>query len=89
MSTPNNVKVGDSVWVLVLEHPYGMGVRTYTTWQAAKQARQGLAADSWDAEMPGNLPRPEDPADLADAYFEEMGDYGQYATIYETTLRGD
>lgn len=88
MSAPDNVKVGYSVWVLVFEHKYGMDVRTYTTRQAAEQFRQGLAADFWDTEMPEDLPRPEDPADLADAYFDEMGSHGEYATIHETPLQG-
>lgn len=86
--SPTSVEVGQTLWVLVYEHKYGLGVTAYTTEQAAQKALQGIAAEFWDDEMPEDLPRPEDPCEMADAYFEEMGQHGEFAYIEMTTLQG-
>ena len=80
--------MSQQIWVLVFEHKHGMDVTAYTTQQAAERARQGIAAEFWEDEMPEDLPRPEDPEELADAYFDEMSNHGEYLTIQETTLQG-
>lgn len=87
MSAPHTVAVGQNLWVAVYEHKYGMDTFACTTRLAAEILREGVAAQSWEAEM-GDLPKPSDPEELADAYFDEMGSHGEFFTIHETTLQG-
>lgn len=84
---PDSVKVGECLWVAVFEHRHGMDTFACTTRLAAEMLREGVAAQFWEVEM-GDLPKPEDPEDLADAYFNEMGNRGEHFTIQETTLQG-
>lgn len=81
------VAVGQNLWVAVYEHKYGMDTFACTTRLAAEILREGVADQFWEAEM-GDLPRPSDSEELADAYFDEMGSHGEFFTIHETTLRG-
>lgn len=81
------VAVGQNLWVAVYEHKYGMDTFACTTRLAAEILREGVADQFWEAEM-GDLPRPSDSEELADAYFEEMGSHCEFFTIHETTLRG-
>ena len=87
IGTPAAVAVGQNLWVAVYEHKYGTDTFACTTRLAAEILREGVAAQSWEAEM-GTLPRPSDSEELADAYFDEMGSHGEFFTIHETTLRG-
>lgn len=84
---PPAVAVGQNLWVAVYEHKYGMDTFACTTRLAAEIIREGVAAQFWEAEM-GTLPKPSDPEELADAYFDEMGSHGEFFTIQETTLQG-
>lgn len=84
---PHTVKVGQNLWVAVFEHKHGMDTFACTTRLAAEILREGVAAQFWEAEM-GDLPKPSDPEELADAYFDEMGSHGEFFTIQETTLQG-
>ena len=86
-AAPNNVKVGQNLWVAVFEHRHGMDTFACTTRLAAEIIREGVAAQFWEAEM-GDLPKPSDPEELADAYFDEMGNHGEFFSIQETTLQG-
>ena len=36
----------------------------------------------------GDLPKPEDPEEMADAYFNEMGDHGEFFNIQQVPLQG-
>lgn len=81
------VAVGQNLWVAVYEHKYGTDTFACTTRLAAEILREGVAAQSWEAEM-GTLPKPSDPEELADAYFDEMGSHGEFFSIQETTLQG-
>lgn len=87
MSAPHTVAVGQNLWVAVYEHKHGMDTFACTTRLAAEILREGVAAQFWEAEM-GDLPKPSDPEELADAYFDEMGSHGEFFTIQETTLQG-
>ena len=81
------VAVGQNLWVAVYEHKYGTDTFACTTRLAAEILREGVAAQSWGAEM-GSLPKPSDPEELADAYFDEMGSHGEFFSIQETILQG-
>lgn len=86
-AAPHTVKVGQNLWVAVYEHKHGMDTFACTTRLAAEILREGVAAQFWEAEM-GDLPKPSDPDELADAYFDEMGNHGEFFSIQETTLQG-
>lgn len=84
---PDSVKVGEYLWVAVYEHRYGMDTHAFTTCAGAESLRQRIADEYWEAEM-GDLPKPDDAEEMAEAYFNEMSSHGEYFTIQETTLQG-
>ena len=85
--TPTSVEGGGTLWVAVYEHKYGMDTHAFTTHAEAEGMRRRIADWFWEAEM-GDLPKPEDPDELAEAYFNEMSSHGEFFTIHETTLQG-
>lgn len=84
---PDSVKVGEYLWVAVYEHKYGMDTHAFTTHAEAEGMRRRIADWFWEAEM-GDLPKPEDPEEMADAYFNEMGDHGEFFNIQQVPLQG-
>ena len=85
--SPTSVEVGQTLWVAVFEHKHGMDTFALTSFEAAENLRNSIAAEFWETEM-GDLPKPEDPDELAEAYFNEMSSHGEFFTIHETTLQG-
>lgn len=81
--------VNQTIYVAVFEHRHGVDVSAFRTEDQAEALRQRIASDYWDQEMPDWVERPEDPGELADAYFEEMGYHGEYFHIHPTELQGD
>lgn len=66
------------------EHRYGKDLRVFKDAASAKEWRQSIADEWWDAEMPERRKKPADPEEAADAYFETMsdrGDRGEWFTI--------
>lgn len=84
---PTSVEVGGTLWVAVFEHKHGMDTFALTSRAAAEALRRVIAADFWETEM-GDLPKPDDAEEMADAYFDEMSSHGEFFTIHETTLQG-
>lgn len=80
------VEVGTFVWICVYEHKHGMNTWAFTSEAAAAQHRQFIAESWWAEEMPEGTEKPEDPDEMADAYFDEMGAHGEFYTIHRTLL---
>lgn len=81
------VAVGQDLWVGVYEHRHGMDTFACTTRLQAEIIRENIAAEFWETEM-GDLPKPEDLDELADAYFAEMNSRGEFFSIQQTTPQG-
>lgn len=81
--------VNQTIYVAVFEHRHGVDVFVYRTEEQAEALRQRIASDYWEQEMPDGVERPDDPEEMADAYFGEMGDHGEYFHIHPTLLQGD
>lgn len=62
------------VHVVIYEHRHGTSVSAYSTAEAAEQARLDIAANWWDTEIATHHPKPTDPKELADVYFEIIDD---------------
>lgn len=60
-----------TVFVAVHEDKFGTNVSVYATADLAEQARQEIAAENWEDDM-DDKEMPSDPAEAADAYFDEM-----------------
>lgn len=81
------VAVGEYLWVAVYEHKYSMDTYAFTTYEGAESLRQRSADEFWEAEM-GDRPKPDDAEEMADAYFDEMGEHGEFFSIEQVPLRG-
>lgn len=75
------------VYVTRYEHRHGSDTEVYATAEAAEAARQGIAADWWDKEMP-NEAKPEDRGELADIYFRRMAERDEFFSIEECEVWG-
>lgn len=60
------------VTVLVIEHRHGTEVWMHNTPEGAERSRIGWAETWGDEEMPSDVPKPADPEEMADAYFDHM-----------------
>jgi hypothetical protein len=65
-----------TIWVAVYDHRFGQDIEAYGTEAEAELERQGIAGGNWDNEFNTDVPKPDDPEELADAYFEMMGERG-------------
>lgn len=61
-----------------LETRYGNETRAYIDPAKAEAWRQEIAAENWDSIMFSNDDKPEDPEELANAYFERAGDRDEF-----------
>jgi hypothetical protein len=74
-----------TIWVTVYEHRHGANIEVYGTKAEAELSRQRIAAEQWDEEINTDVTKPNDPKELADAYFEMMG-YSESFTIEEKEI---
>lgn len=65
-----------TVFVAIYEHCHGQDVCVFAHAAKAEQWRQEVAATWWNSGLGEDEPRPEDPAQLADDYFDEMSNRG-------------
>lgn len=64
---------GLDVFVTVYSHRHGEDLGACATAEDAEAARQLTAASQWDSEIDG-VAKPDDPKELADLYYEIMGE---------------
>jgi hypothetical protein len=74
------------VYVAIFEHKHGTDVRVFQSEDDAQRWRVDLAKEYWDTEMQGPMPRDATDAEIADDYFDRMGDYGEFFNIQESEL---
>lgn len=79
----------ETIYVVVYEHKHGSDIFARRSRTEAENLRNELAADWWDEEMPEGEPKPEDPYELADIYFDEMSSRGECCYIESVLLPGD
>jgi hypothetical protein len=71
------------VIVAIWDHRHGQDIRVFDSEDGAKRWQREIAEEWWEKEL-GNEPKPEDPQEMADAYFElmegrdEFFSYGPY-----------
>lgn len=73
------------VFITLWTHPSGDEVDAFATAELAEANRQAVASTNWPDEFPDDEP-PADPKELADQYFERMGDNGassEYFSVHE------
>jgi len=76
------------VYIAIYDHKHGRDVRAFANDALAEAWRQEIAAAWWDQEM-DSAPRPDDPHDMANEYFDTMADrFGgeEFFDIEETEL---
>jgi hypothetical protein len=72
------------VFVAHYEHRHGDDIRVFATEEAAEKWRQAVADEWWEHEMEGDPPS--NPEELADEYFDRMGERysdSEYFSVYE------
>ena len=62
------------VYVAIYEHKHGRDVRVFATDALAEAWRQEIASYWWDKEM-DSAPRPDDPHELANEYFDTIEEF--------------
>lgn len=73
------------VWVARWEHRSGGSIRVFLTEDAALEWKVQLALAWWDDEIPDSELRPTDDHELADRYFEIMGERSSNAEYFGCT----
>jgi hypothetical protein len=69
------------------EHRHGSDIAIYAKPEDAEAARQAVAEEWWDQEI-GDIPKPDDPKEMADEYFENMNELGEYWTEETCQVQG-
>jgi hypothetical protein len=77
------------VFVATYDHKHGSDVSLYASAEAAEHARQDIAAQYWD-QAGWKDPKPADPKELADRYFElcEQHGGGEWFSVIEREIEG-
>lgn len=78
--------MAETIFVAIWTHKHGTDVKAFRSKAGAENWRQEIAQDNWDDEtrgMPQQPSKPEEPAELADRYFEMLADRGGNAEYFD------
>lgn len=73
------------VWVARWDHKHGDHIRVFLSYHEAMRWRADIALEWWAEEMDEGIPRPTDDHELADRYFEIMGERSSKAEYFGCT----
>lgn len=73
-----------TVFVGVYENKYGTDIRVFRTREGVEKWKDSIADENWENEFPDD-PRPD--ADIGEAYFDLMNDYGEeWFSLHEVVV---
>ena len=76
------------VIVTIYSYRYGEDIGVYATFEGAENARQDIADEWWEHEMPKSESKPVDRKKMADAYFEHMENHDEFFSVEECEVIG-
>lgn len=76
--------IEQTIWLGVYEHRHGTDIAAYSSEAAADAAREALAREQWEHELPDD---PMPGTDVADAYFDLMAERGEWFEVRAVQVR--